>query len=435
MPKHVTMPALSAGMTDATLTRWVVAEGATINIGDILAEVETDKATLEIEAEVAGIFHRALVAAGGTGLSAGSPIATILLPGEDPATADQAPSPTTAPTAATEPAALPDPAGPGDRPATSVPGAERIFASPLARVIARDSGIDLHGLSGSGPRGRIRKLDVLDALGARDGASPAAITAAPAPASAPHPAPTDSATADPARTGPRPMPWQSFTAEKTSSMRRTIARRLSEAKRTVPHFYLKSSADLDRLIALRAELNDSLAGRAKVSINDCIIKAAAIALADFPAANAMWTPDEILTFDDVDISVAVSTDGGLITPVIRQADRKGLTTIATEMRALAEAARAGRLRPEEYQGGGFSISNLGMFGVEEFAAIINPPQSCILAVGAALPRIVPHEGQAALRHVATLTLSVDHRSVDGALGAQLLGRIRHLLENPMAILG
>jgi pyruvate dehydrogenase E2 component (dihydrolipoamide acetyltransferase) len=309
---------------------------------------------------------------------------------------------------------------------------ERIFASPLAKRMAKLAGIDLAGLVGSGPRGRIVKADVEAAM---SGAAPAAKAAAkPAEAPAPpptHPAPVAAVPAAAPATGAPSAPHREVVL---SNMRKVIARRLTEAKQTIPHFYLSVDIELDALLKLRAELNARKGADYKLSVNDLIIKAAAIAIRRRPAVNAYWGGDRVYELTDVDISVAVAIEGGLITPIIRKADQKGLATISNEMKDLARRAKEGKLKPEEFQGGGFSISNLGMFGIKEFSAVINPPQACILAVGAGERRPVVKDGALAIATVMTVTLSVDHRVVDGALGAEWLQEFKALVEDPIALM-
>lgn len=422
MAISIPMPVLSAGMTEAAVARWLKAEGDSIAKGEAIAEVETDKATLELEAEADGVLGRILAPAGTT-VAVNDAIALLLAPGEmlpaeTPASAPVAPAPV--PVESPAPAAAP--ASPTDE-------SVRLFASPLARRIARDKGVALEGLTGSGPRGRIVRRDVEAARPASAPmplpvAAPVPVAPAPVPAApeAPPPAP-----ATPAYGGPHArIPH--------TSMRRAIARRLSESKRTIPHFYLSSDLELDALLALRATLNERLGGEGKLSVNDFIVKAAALALRQVPEANAVWTDDAVLRLEDVDVCVAVATDGGLITPVVRHADAKGLATLSREVKDLAARARAGSLKPEEYQGGGFTISNLGMYGVGRFAAIINPPQSCILAVGAAERKPVVRGDAVEIRTIMTATLSVDHRSVDGAVGARFLAALKTIVEEPLRLM-
>ncbi|GAB3131645.1 pyruvate dehydrogenase complex dihydrolipoamide acetyltransferase [Novispirillum itersonii] len=434
MAQNILMPALSPTMTEGKLAKWLKKEGDSVAAGDVIAEIETDKATMEFEAVDEGVIGKILVAEGTEGVLVNAPIAILLEEGDDASAA-------VAPVAASAPAAAPAAAAPASVPVSAAPVAAqpvpmgaygtRLFASPLARRIAKNAGLDLTKVAGSGPRGRIVKHDVEAALAAGVGkAAPAAVAA---PAAAPVAAAPAPAAAKPAP-ALKPMPWQSYTEHANTGMRKTIARRLAESKQTVPHFYLSVDIELDGLLALRKQLNDRPGADYKLSVNDFIIKACALALKKVPAANAMWTDEAILTFDDVDVSVAVATDAGLITPVIRNADRKGLSTISNEMKGLAKKARDGKLKPEEFQGGGFTISNLGMFGIKTFSAIINPPQSCILAVGAGEERVVVRDGAVAIRQMMTVTLSVDHRSVDGAVGAEFLSALKPLLEDPIQLM-
>ncbi|MBL3562722.1 dihydrolipoamide acetyltransferase family protein [Rhodovulum sulfidophilum] len=406
MATELTLPALSAGMEDAVIAAWLVGPGDRVEKGQPLAEVETDKATMELESEAAGRVGRLAVAAGARA-DVGQVIAVLLAEGETlPEPAPEAPAPASAP------AAMAPAMGPAAEP-------ERPRASPLARRLAAQAGLALDGLSGSGPKGRIVRVDIERLIAS----APTQTTPAPAPA--PEPAPE--AAAIPPGLGP-------YEARPVSQMRRTIARRLSEAKQTIPHFYLEAEADLEALMALRTQVNEGREGPARISVNDFIVKAAARALARLPEANVIWRGDEIWQLSEIDIAVAVATDGGLMTPILRGADRMSLGTLSAEMKDLAARARAGTLRPEDYQGGGFSVSNLGMYGVRSFSAIVNPPQSCILAAGAAERRPVGRGDQIVLAPLMSLTLSVDHRSVDGALGAQLLAEIRQGLEDPMSLL-
>jgi pyruvate dehydrogenase E2 component (dihydrolipoamide acetyltransferase) len=424
MATNILMPALSPTMTEGTLARWLKHEGEAIKAGDVIAEIETDKATMEVEAVDEGVLGKILIPDGTAGVKVNAPIAVLVADGEPvPASAPAAPAPApAAPPAAAKPAAPP----PAPAPAAATPApreaGERIFVSPLARRMAKQAGIDLSGLRGSGPNGRIVKADIEARLGA-----PAA---APAPVAAPAPAPAAKAPAPPITAPHQLVP--------NSSMRKVIARRLAEAKQAIPHFYVSMNIELDALLKLRGELNAKSAkdgpGAFKLSVNDLLIKAAAITLRRVPKVNASFTEDAIVLYDDVDISVAVSIADGLITPIIRQADRKGLAAISNEMKDLAGRARAGKLKPEEYQGGGFSISNMGMYGVSEFAAIINPPQAAILAVAAGEQRPVVKDGALGIATVMTCTLSVDHRVVDGALGAEWLAEFRRVVEDPLSLM-
>lgn len=414
MATELTLPALSAGMEDAVIAAWLVGPGDRVEKGQPLAEVETDKATMELEAEAPGRVGRLAVAAGARA-DVGQVIAVLLAEGEtlpEPDHEATPPASAPAPAPASAPAAMAPAMGPAAEP-------DRPRASPLARRLAAQTGLALDGLAGSGPKGRIVRVDIERLIAS----APTQTTAETTPA--PEPAPE--AAAIPPGLGP-------YEARPVSQMRRTIARRLSEAKQTIPHFYLEAEADLEALMALRAQVNEGREGPARISVNDFIVKAAARALARLPEANVIWRGDEIWQLSEIDIAVAVATDGGLMTPILRGADRMSLGTLSAEMKDLAARARAGTLRPEDYQGGGFSVSNLGMYGVRSFSAIVNPPQSCILAAGAAERRPVGRGDQIVLAPVMNLTLSVDHRSVDGALGAQLLAEIRQGLEDPMALL-
>jgi pyruvate dehydrogenase E2 component (dihydrolipoamide acetyltransferase) len=425
MATNILMPALSPTMTEGTLARWLKKEGETVKSGDVLAEIETDKATMEVEAVDEGVLGRILVADGTTGVKVNEPIAVLVEQGEAvPAAAAPAP----APAAATPSPAAPAPAQPAPAPPAPAPAAkpnghdagERIFVSPLARRMALQAGIDLAGIKGTGPNGRIVKVDIEAAQKAPAAAAPAPAAAAPAPKPA-----------APAITAPH-------TLAPNSTMRKVIARRLTEAKQTVPHFYVSMDIEIDALLKLRADLNARSAkdGPAafKLSVNDLVIKAAAVALRRIPKVNSSYTEDAAVLYDDVDISVAVSIADGLITPIIRKADQKGLAAISNEMKDLAARAKAGKLKPEEFQGGGFSISNMGMYGVTNFAAIINPPQSAILAVAAGTQRPVVKDGALAVATVMTCTLSVDHRVVDGALGAEWLAEFRRIVEDPLSLM-
>lgn len=426
MPTRILMPALSPTMTEGKLATWQKKEGDTIEAGDVIAEIETDKATMEVEAVDEGTLGKIVVEAGTEGVAVNSVIGIILDEGEDKSALDEvdtaaasAPQPEAKPEPAPEPAPSPDPAA--AKPVASSTGEDRIIASPLAKRIAADEGLELSGLSGSGPRGRIIKRDVEAALASGGARKPAEATPAAAPSAA-APAPQiDDATLPP------------YEEIANSSMRKVIAKRLSESKQTVPHFYLTVDCELDNLLALRKELN-SRSDDYKISVNDFIIRAAAIALGKVPAANAMWAGDSIRRFSRADISVAVSIPDGLITPVIRDAGSKGLVAISNEMKALAAKAREGKLIPEDYQGGTMSVSNLGMYGIKNFSAIINPPQGCILAVGAGEQRPVVKDGALAVATVMSCTLAVDHRVIDGALGAEYLAAFKPLIEDPVNML-
>jgi pyruvate dehydrogenase E2 component (dihydrolipoamide acetyltransferase) len=423
MSKKLLMPALSPSMTEGKLAKWLVKEGGTVALGDVIAEIETDKATLELEAPFSGVLLKILVAAGAEGVPVDEPVAIFGAAGETVAEAE----PTLQPPAKAELPAVASHTADAELKGAAVAikgsAGPRVLASPLARVLANQHGVDLTGLDGTGPGRRIVKADVEAAVKRAVESKPPA-------------KPAEKVVAPEVRVEqPLPQPWQQYDTLNNSTMRKTIARRLTEAKQRVPHFYLTASAQMDRALALRAELNARPNANYKLSVNDFIIKASAYALRRIPDANVMWTDSSILRFAEVDISVAVSTEGGLVTPVIRNADNKGLQRISEEMKELAGRARANKLKPEEYQGGGFSISNLGMFGVEQFSAIINPPQSCILAVGTTERRpVVEKDDAIVVRSMMTMTLSVDHRSVDGALGARLLAEIKAALEDPHSMM-
>ncbi|CAA7613806.1 Dihydrolipoyllysine-residue acetyltransferase component of pyruvate dehydrogenase complex [Magnetospirillum sp. LM-5] len=421
MPIEILMPALSPTMTEGTLARWLKAEGDAVKSGDVLAEIETDKATMEFEAVDEGVLGKIVVPAGTSGVAVNTLIGVILAEGESAADIKAgAPKAAAAPAAAVPTAAAPAAAAPVAAAAHSGP---RVFASPLAKRIAADAGIDLKAVAGSGPYGRIVKADVEKAK-AGGTAKPAPVAASAPAAAAPKPAPVPAA-ANPFEPAFEEIP--------NSTMRKVIARRLTEAKATIPHFYLSIDCELDALLKVRSELN----GRSdayKLSVNDFVIRAVALALKKVPAANASWGEDAIKRYTDVDVSVAVATPAGLITPIIRHADHKGLASISAEMKELAGKAKDNKLKPEEFQGGGFTISNLGMYGVKDFAAIINPPQGAILAVGAGLQRPVVKAGALAIATVMTCTLSVDHRVIDGAVGAEFLAAFKKLIEDPLSML-
>ena len=450
---EILMPALSPTMTEGKLAKWLKKEGERIKAGEVIAEIETDKATMEVEAVDEGILARIVVPEGTEGVAVNSVIAVIE---EEGAAAAPAPTPASKPLApvvppAPKPAmASPAPApvaGPAPAPAPASAtsnghgGDGRVFASPLARRMAAQAGIDLSALKGSGPGGRIVKADIDAALAARAHpaaaapAAPPAPVVAPSPVVAPAPAPAPAAKA-------APTPSVTVTAPHRlvphSTMRKVIARRLGESKATIPHFYASRDVELDALLKLRAELNAKSPkegpGAFKLSVNDLVIKAAALALRRLPSVNASWTDEGMVLYDDVDISVAVAVPDGLITPIIRKADLKGLAAISNEMKDLAARARAGKLTPEEFQGGSFSISNMGMMGVKDFAAIINPPQAAILAVSAAEQRPVVKDGALAIATVMTVTLSVDHRVIDGALAAEWLGVFKGIVEDPLQMM-
>ena len=430
MPIELLMPALSPTMEEGTLAKWLVKEGDTVSSGDLIAEIETDKATMEFEAVDEGTIGKILVPEGTEAVKVNTLIAVLLEDGEStedissPSSAASSEPPKEAASSAAAPAV---PASAGPAPAAPVKDGTRIFASPLARRIAAQKGLDLSQIKGTGPHGRIVKRDVEGAE-----AQPAA---APTKAAAPSPA-------APSSTGPsadaiaKMYEGRDYTELPLDGMRKTIAARLSEAKQTIPHFYLRRDIKLDALMAFRAQLNGQLADRGiKLSVNDFIIKACANALQQVPAANAVWAGDRILQLTPSDVAVAVAIEGGLFTPVLKDAHHKSLSALSAEMKDLATRARDRKLAPHEYQGGSFAISNLGMFGIDNFDAVINPPHGAILAVGAGVKKpVVNAEGQVEVATVMSVTLSVDHRAIDGALGAELLKAIVENLENPLAML-
>ena len=431
MATEILMPALSPTMEEGTLAKWLVAPGATVKAGQIIAEIETDKATMEFEAVDEGVIAQIRVPEGTQGVKVNTPIAILTEAGE---ALPEAPSAEAAAKAAPAPAPAPAPAAPAAAVAApDAPAGARILASPLARRIAAERGIALGALRGSGPGGRIVRAD----LDAAPAAAPAPAIAAPAPtapsAAAPVPAP---AAAPPHGDVAKLYEGRAFTEVTLDGMRRTIAARLTEAKATIPHFYLRRDVRLDALLGLREQVNASLAPRGvKLSVNDFIIKATALALQQVPAANAVWAGDRILRLVPSDVAVAVSVEGGLFTPVIRDAHLKTLSALSTEMKDLAARARTRKLAPAEYQGGSMAISNLGMFGIDSFDAVINPPHGAILAVGAGTKRpVVGADGTLGVATVMTVTLSVDHRVIDGALGAEWLGAFVGLIEAPLGML-
>ncbi|PWR23774.1 pyruvate dehydrogenase complex dihydrolipoamide acetyltransferase [Zavarzinia compransoris] len=424
MAIEILMPALSPTMTEGKLAKWLVKEGDTIKSGDVIAEIETDKATMEVEAVDEGTLAKILVPEGTDNVAVNTVIALVAAEGED---VSAAPAPKAAPAAAPAPAAAapaPTVTAPVAVPGPAAAGGARVFASPLARRIAKNSGVDLAAVTGSGPHGRIVKADV-EAAAKAPKAAPAPVAAAPAPApvAAPAPAPKPAVF---------PFPEGSFTSIPNDGMRKTVAKRLTEAKSTIPHFYLTIDCELDALLELRTQLNAK--SPAKISVNDFIVRASALALKKVPAANATWTDEAILRHRHADVAVAVAIDGGLITPIVFNAEGKGLAAIAAETKDLAERARGRKLKPAEYQGGTFSISNLGMFGIKEFAAVINPPHGAILAIGAGEKRPVVKAGALAVATVMTVTLSCDHRVVDGAVGAEFLAAFKGLIEDPITMM-
>ena len=485
MPTNILMPALSPTMTEGTLARWLKKEGEHIRAGDVIAEIETDKATMEVEAVDEGVLGKILVADGTAGVKVNDTIAVLLADGEEAGASvpsrppAEAPSPATpaAPVPATPAAAqaapAPAPATPASQAAETTPApalasalsnptanghdhaadtdGNRVFASPLARRMAKQAGIDLSALKGSGPNGRIIRADI-EAY-----QSPALAVAAPAkgveaeaggretdavqatpvqqvkPAAPAAPAPPGIAA--PTKPAAVTAPHQLVP---NNTMRKVIARRLLDSHQQVPNFFVTMDIEIDALLKLRADLNARAPkegkGAFKLSVNDLVIKAAAATLRRVPKLNASFTEDSMILYDDVDISIAVSMPDGLITPIVRKADQKGLATISNEMKDLGARAKAGKLKPDEFQGGTFSISNLGMFGVKHFTAIINPPQAAILAVGAGEPRPVVKGGALAIATVMTCTLSVDHRVADGALGAEWMQVFKTVMEDPLSLM-
>ena len=440
MPTNILMPALSPTMEKGNLAKWLKAVGDTVKSGDVIAEIETDKATMEVEAVDEGTLAAILVPAGTQDVAVNTPIAVIAAEGEDASAAAAAPAPKAAPAPAAAAPATPTtaPATVSAGPAPVAASGERIFASPLARRVAKEKGLDLSKIAGSGPRGRIVLKDVEAAA-----VSGTAKAGTPAPAGAP------TATA-PAAAAPVALPAGpseeailrmfepgSYETIPHDGMRKTIAKRLMESKLTVPHFYLTVDTELDALLGLREQINAAAPVKDgkpayKVSVNDFVIKAMAVALQRVPDANVTGTGDAMLKHKHSDVGVAVSIPGGLITPVVRKAETKTLSAISNEMKDFAARAKARKLKPEEYQGGSTAVSNLGMFGIKDFAAIINPPHATILAVGAGEKRGGVKGGAPAA--VMTVTLSTDHRAVDGALGAEFLAAFKALIENPMGML-
>ena len=411
MATLICMPEVAANATQVTLQTWIKKEGEVVAVGDCLAEIETDKAIVEFNADRAGVMGPTLIQAGQE-VEVGSPIGVLLDVGEtsvnvsallaktgDNASVTQLPNPSTS-----EPAAPPTLLS-----GSKVTSSHRVFVSPLARRLAKQRGIDLNTLIGSGPNGRIVKRDIE--------AGSAVVVSSPVMA--------QPSTVSPSTLG-------DYTEVPHSGMRRTIARRLTESKSTIPHFYLSVDCYMDRLMSLRSEINTAMPR--KISVNDFIVRAVAVALREVPQANVGWTENAMRQYTQADIAIAVSTDFGLITPIVRAADRKSLSMISQEIADLAERARASQLRPDEYQGGSFSVSNLGMFGVSEFSAIINPPQAAILAVGMTQQVPVVEDGAVKIASVMRCTLSVDHRAIDGALAAQWLAAFKRLLENPLSML-
>ncbi|QIL02086.1 pyruvate dehydrogenase complex dihydrolipoamide acetyltransferase [Sphingomonas sinipercae] len=430
MPIELKMPALSPTMEEGTLAKWLVKEGDEVTSGDILAEIETDKATMEFEAVDEGTIAKILVAEGSDGVKVGTPIAILACEGEDASSASATPAPAAAPKPEADPAKAPTPEpevkGYGTNPgedkkiAQAAPqpqaksGGDRVKASPLARRIAEAQGVELSGITGSGPGGRIVKADIEGKAG-----SPAQATAKAGPVASAATAETD-------------IPHE---AVKLSNMRKTIARRLTEAKQTIPHIYLTVDIQLDALLKLRGELNKGLESRGvKLSVNDLLIKALAQALIEVPECNVSFAGDSLIKYSRADISVAVSIPGGLITPIVAGADGKSVSAIATEIKELAGRAKEGKLQPHEYQGGTASLSNMGMYGIKQFDAVINPPQAMIMAIGAGEKRPYVINDSLQIATVMSATGSFDHRAIDGADGARLMQAFKRLVENPLGML-
>lgn len=430
MPTNILMPALSPTMTEGKLAKWVKNEGDEVQAGDVIAEIETDKATMEVEAVDEGKIAKILITAGTDGVAVNTPIAVLLEEDESDADlkdfmandnsakkeptaksetkqTDTEQKPQQAQNNATAPAAQPSNTG------------GRVFASPLAKRIAADKGVNLSQVKGTGPKGRIVKADVENA---RPGSTTASGNGAMRPQAS---GPDARALAD--------MLGMEYTAEPNSKMRSIIAQRLQESKQTVPHFYLTVESRIDALLEARKKVNDEADGKYKLSVNDFVIKACALALKKVPQANAAWTDEAILKFENADISVAVATPNGLITPIVKEAENKSLASISTEVKDLAKRARDGKLAPHEFQGGTFSVSNLGMYGITEFSAIINPPQACILAIGAGIEKPVVNNGRIEVGTTMKVTLSCDHRVVDGAVGAEFLQAFQNYIENPVLL--
>ncbi len=449
MPINITMPALSPTMEEGNLAKWLVKEGDKVKSGDVIAEIETDKATMEVEAVDEGTVAKLVVPAGTEGVKVNALIAVLAADGEDVAAAASgagsaapapkaAAAPAEAPKAEAAPAPAPSAPAAAPAPAAASSSGARPFSSPLARRLAREAGIDLSAVAGTGPHGRVVKSDI-EAAVAGGGAKAAPAVAAAAPQAA-APAPAAAAPKGASDEAVLKLFEQgSYELVPHDGMRKTIARRLVESKQTVPHFYVSVDCELDALMALRAQLNDAAprkdgAPAYKLSVNDMVIKAMALALRDVPDANVSWTENAMVKHKHADVGVAVSIPGGLITPIVRKAEEKTLSVISNEMRDLGKRAKDRKLKPEEYQGGTTSVSNMGMMGVKNFAAVINPPHATILAVGAGEQRVIVKNGEMAIATVMTVTLSTDHRCVDGALGAELLQAFKGYIENPMGML-
>ncbi|WP_412048843.1 pyruvate dehydrogenase complex dihydrolipoamide acetyltransferase [Hoeflea sp. Naph1] len=448
MPINITMPALSPTMEEGNLAKWLVKEGDKVSSGDVLCEIETDKATMEVEAIDEGTVAKLVVPAGTEGVKVNAVIAILAAEGESvedaakaggdapaakPAEAPaEAPKAAAAPTADNKPIRDANPAAPAAPPAPVAASGERTFSSPLARRIAKDAGVDVAQVSGSGPHGRVVKRDVEAAIASGTGKAAAAPQAtAAAPAAAPKGMSGDAVLKNFAE--------GSYELVKHDGMRKVIARRLQESKQTIPHFYATVDCELDALLALRSQLNKAAPVKDdkpayKLSVNDMVIKALALALRDVPDANVSWTEENMVMHKHSDVGVAVSIPGGLITPIIRSAETKTLSAISNEMKDMGKRAKEKKLKPEEYQGGTTAVSNMGMMGVKSFSAVINPPHATILAVGAGEKRPVVKDDTLAIATVMSVTLSTDHRAVDGALGAELLAAFKGYIESPMGML-
>jgi pyruvate dehydrogenase E2 component (dihydrolipoamide acetyltransferase) len=451
MPINITMPALSPTMEEGNLAKWLVKEGDKIKSGDVIAEIETDKATMEVEAVDEGTVAKIVVPAGTEGVKVNALIAVLAGDGEDVAAAASgagtAPAPAAAPKAeaapaaapATTPAAASVAAPAASAPAPAATDGHRTFASPLARRLAKEAGVDVTAVAGSGPHGRVVKKDIEAAIsgGTAKAAPSAAPTAQPAAAAA---APAAAPKGMSEETVLKLFEPGSYELVPHDGMRKTIAKRLQESKQTIPHFYVSVDCELDALLALRTQLNDAApkskdgAPAYKLSVNDMVIKALALALRDVPDANVSWTDSNMVKHKHADVGVAVSIQGGLITPIIRSAELKTLSAISNEMKDYGKRAKERKLKPEEYQGGTTAVSNMGMMGVKNFAAVVNPPHATILAVGAGEQRVIVRKGEMAIATVMSVTLSTDHRAVDGALGAELLAAFKGYIENPMGML-
>jgi pyruvate dehydrogenase E2 component (dihydrolipoamide acetyltransferase) len=414
MPIEILMPALSPTMKEGNLAQWIKKEGEVVSAGDVLAEIETDKATMEVEAVDEGILGKILIEGGTENVPINSPIALILEDGEDKSALDSYQSaPVKDQAAEVKEEKVQDVVVEVVKPVLEQQNNSRIFASPLAKRLSEQNNVDLSVVVGSGPRGRIIKDDILSAI--ESGSSRQ-------------------------NKGVVTRNNQEFKEIKNSNIRKVIAKRLLESKQSVPHFYLSSDLNIDKLLEVRKSVNDLAKVDAngkpeyKVSVNDLVTKAVALALRDNPKANSSWSDEAILLYNNVDVSIAVAIDDGLITPIVKIADQNSIIDISGEIKSLVKKAKEGKLQPEEFQGGGFSISNLGMYGIDSFSAIVNPPQSCILAVGAGVAKPAVLNGQIVPATIMTVTLSCDHRSVDGAIGAEFLKSFKKFIENPVAML-